>query len=193
MKTTQTITKSVIAAFLICVATNSWAQSEADMQAWMDMMAPAENHAFLNHFAGEWTSTNTFWMDPSQPPQESTGATVSEIIMGGRYLEERHSGTIMGMPFEGRSITAYDKTAGEYISTWIDNFGTGVMVFKGNVDASGKALDMVADYFDPMTKQNQKHRIHLTVIDENNTKMEYFVKSEAAEEFKSMEIAYTKK
>ncbi|MGI9542723.1 MAG: hypothetical protein ACR2MX_05650 [Cyclobacteriaceae bacterium] len=50
---------------------------------------------------------------------------------------------------------------------------------------SGKELDMVADYFDPMSQQVQKHRIHLTVVDETNTKMEYYVTPKEGDEFKS--------
>ena len=54
--------------------------------------------------------------------------------MGGRYQEGTYSGDMFGMPFEGRGMVAYDNATEEFVSTWIDNMGTGMMVTKGKYD-----------------------------------------------------------
>jgi hypothetical protein len=44
------------------------------------------------------------------PPQPKARAK-NEMIMGGRYLMGSYKGEMMGMPFEGYSMTGYDNAA----------------------------------------------------------------------------------
>jgi hypothetical protein len=61
--------------------------SDGDMMATMMAMAkPGDNHKQFESLAGEWTYTVKWWMNPQMPPSESTGTTVSKLVMGGRYL-----------------------------------------------------------------------------------------------------------
>ena len=38
------------------------------------------------------------WNDPAGEPMMSEGTVVSEMIMDGRYLQSKHTGSYMGMP-----------------------------------------------------------------------------------------------
>ena len=55
------------------------------------------------------------------------------MIMNGLYQESNHTGDMMGIRcFTARVVVAYDNHRKEFISTWIDNMGSGIMVLKGH-------------------------------------------------------------
>ena len=173
------------------------AEEEAgpDMAAMMEAMqkakTPGEHHHFLATMEGEWTCTSAVWMDPSQPPMKSQGASKKAMILGGRYLQEETSGDFMGDVFHGRAVTAYDNTTGEFVSTWIDDMATGIMVSRGQRD--GNTLTMHGDYVDPMTKQPAKVRMVTRVVDKDHHVFEYYMTMPGVPELKSMEIEYVRK
>lgn len=178
--------------FTICLlAPLAAAQDEMEMAAMMEMMAPDEHHESLSMQSGHWTFTSTVWMAPGAPPMESTGTAHYEMGLGGRYLIGVHNGSMMGMPFEGRSITAYDKNEGEYLSTWIDNMGTGIMLFEGEATDDGR-LVFEAEYDNPMTGQEEDHRMVQWMDGDDVSMMEYYITPEDGEETLSMRFIYTR-
>ena len=193
MKRSKTIL-SLLCAICLCLACsiNVNAQSEEEMKAWQKAMTPSEPHAMMAKYAGDWNYKMKTWMDPTQSAQESEGTTKSKMVLGGRYLQSKHSGMSFGMPFEGMGLSAYDNMSGEYITTWVDNMGTGVMVFKGKADEDGK-VKYWTEFDNPMTKQKEKHIIVNNYTDADNYTMEYYVKKGAdGEKAKVMEIAYSR-
>src|SRR5215207_6026826 len=90
------------------------AMGAAEMEAMQKAASPGEPHKRLARMAGDWTMTNKMWMDPSQPPMESSGTMHADVIMGGRYVQSVWSGTFMGQPFEGRGMDGYDNLAKQY-------------------------------------------------------------------------------
>ena len=164
---------------------------EAMMAAMEAAMKPGEHHEFLARMAGEWTFTNTMWMDPSQPPVTSDGTSTKTMILGGRYLEDETHGEAMGKPFDGYGVTGYDNTGGEFVGTWIDSMTTSIAVAKGERD--GDTLTMHGEYVDPMSKQTMKVRAVTRVVNKNYHVFEYFMTMPGAPEFKSMVIEYRRK
>lgn len=168
--------------------------SVAMQKAWTDYMTPSEAHKQLATHAGTWNEEMTFWMGPDDKnPQKSTAVAETKMILNGLYQESMHTGNIMGMAFEGRSTLAYDNAAKQYVSTWIDNMSSGVMVLKGNYDADSKRLEMMGECTDPLTKKSKKVRETMTIIDDNTQKMEMFDMTPDGQEYKSMEITLTRK
>ena len=151
------------------------------MEAMMKAMAPGENHKHLARYAGDWTFTNKMWMDPSQPPAESTGTMSGELILGGRYVQSVWKGNMMGMPFEGRGVDGYD------------NLGTGIIHFTGTCEDGGKVCTMKGDMMDPMTGQPSYMRTVTTWTDDKNFKFEMFGPLPTGQEMKMMEMVLTKK
>ena len=60
------------------------------------------------------------------------------MALGGRFLEERVQSSFMGQPFSGIGYTGYDNVKKKYVSTWMDNMGTMIMVMEGTPDPAGK-------------------------------------------------------
>ena len=135
------------------------------------------------------------WDHVAAPVQKSTSTAVNTMIMGGRYQSSKHTGNMMGMPFEGQSITAYDNAKKKFVSTWIDNFGTGIMVMEGNWDATTKTMTMsgsMPDICRPGKECTMKEIF--TMVDDNTQKMEmYSPDPKTGKEFKMMEIVMTRK
>lgn len=174
------------------------ADPTAEQKAMMDKMTkaatPGAQHAMLGKMAGEWTATVKFQMDPSQPWQEATGSSVVTSLMDGRYIQESNTSTMMGMPFSGMGITGYDNVIGKYVSTWIDNMGTGIMTSTGTSDAAGKVINWNGTMSDPLTGKPAKARMVTTVIDDNHHTFEMFsVPPGAKKEAKTMTIDYMRK
>ena len=167
--------------------------SAAAMQAWMEYMTPGDMHNMLASFNGKWEGAITMWMGPDAPPETNTGTSENKMIFDGRYQESVYKGDFGGMPFEGRSITAYDNAKKMFLSTWIDNMGTGIMYMEGPWDEATKTMNLKGKMVDPMSAGKEIDvRETLQIIDENTQKMEMF-HTKNGKEFKAMEIMYKRK
>lgn len=187
--------KNTILAILLLVtaaATKVSAQTEAEMKAWMDYMTPGDVHKMLAASDGEWNGAVTLWMAPGTEPSVSKSTAKNEMIMGGRYQLSKHSGETMGMPFEGMSLVGYDNAKKVFISTWIDNMGTGVMTLEGTWDAATKTITFKGKCVDPMSGKDINIRETFQFTDANTQKMEMFMVADGKES-KTMSIIYTRK
>lgn len=188
--------KSIFAVLIILLllpATTIFAQDEmsADQKAWMDYMTPGPMHEMMAGSVGEWKSKNTFWMDPAGEPMESEGTVKFEMIMNGRYMKSTHKGMVMGMPFTGMFLQAYDNVTKEFIAIWIDNLGTGMSVSKGTYDEGTKTLNSTGTMVDPMSGKELGYRQTVQLIDDNHQVMEMFLYSDG-KEYTSMIVELTR-
>lgn len=183
----------VLSVMLLAVMSfsNAQAQDQEAMKRWMEYSTPSEPHQQMAKAAGDWTFTSKMWMDPSQEPMTSTGTAKFETIYGGRYLQSKVSGSMMGMPFEGTSVTGYNNATKKYFNTWIDNMGTGIMFTEGTMDASGKIV-LTGSMFDPMSGKNCTMKETWKVDGDNKMTMEMYSTLEGGTEKKDMEIVYTR-
>lgn len=159
---------------------------------WQDYMTPGEEHKMMAKWDGTWTGEVTMWM-PGAPEQKSTSTAENKMIMNGLYQQSTHTGDMMGMPFNGISIVGFDVHKKEFISSWIDNMGSGIMVLKGPWDAATKTITLKGTMTDPGTKGDCEIRETFKIIDDNNQEMEMFLKMPDGSEMKTMNIKYTRK
>lgn len=162
-------------------------------KAWTEYAAVGEAQKMMAMEDGKWTGDMTMWMDANAKPTKSTTTAEYKMVLGGRYQEGTYKGNFMGMPFEGKGTMAYDNATQEYISTWIDNMGTGIMIMKGKYDPATKMLSFEGDAVDPVTKKTRKMRETITIVDDNTRKMEMYDTGYDGKEFKNMEIISTRK
>jgi Protein of unknown function (DUF1579) len=181
------------ACWLMFFSIQSFGQdNDAAMKAWMDYMTPGEMHEMLATAAGEWDTKSTYWMNPGDDPVVSEGTTNVEMILGGRYQKSTTTSEMMGMPFEGISITAFDNATKEFNNVWIDNMGTGVMTSKGKYDEATKKVVLKGTYVDPISGNDEPFMETYEVVDMDHHKLEMFTYPEG-QEFKSMIVEYTRK
>lgn len=170
------------------------APSPEEMQkAWAAYMTPGEPHARLARLAGSWTTKTKSWWDPTLPPEETTGTTEYRMVLGGRYLEQRFEGSMMGQPFSGIGYTGYDNVKKKYESYWIDSAGTGMLVMSGSLDASGKKTVFTGSMVDPTNGKKVALRAVDIEVDADNSVFELWMSGPDGKMWKSMEMSYTRK
>jgi len=168
------------------------ADEQAAMAAMMKAATPGEAHQKLNNMAGTWDTKVIMWMAPGAPPAESTGTSVNEWILGGRYMEQKFSGNFMGMPFNGLGYTGYDNVKKQYIGTWMDSISTGMMLSTGSAGA-GNTWTFKGTTADPMSGKDMPFEEKVTVTDADHHMMEMWGPGPDGKMFKWMEIRYTRK
>lgn len=163
--------------------------SAAEMNAWEKYMALGEMHALLAASDGEWKEELLFWQAPGTEPQKNSATCVNTMILGGRFQESNHKGTVMGMPFEGKGLVGYDNIKKIFMSTWVDNMGTGIMYSEGPYDPKTQSITMKGKMMDPMAGKEQNVRQVFTFVNDKQQKFEMFV-MQNGKEFKTMQINY---
>ena len=166
--------------------------SAAMMKAWQAYMTPGEEHKWLAKSNGTWTEEITMWMDPDAPAQKSTATAVNRMLFNGLYQESRVKGNFEGMPFEGLSTMGYDNARKKWVSTWIDNMGSGIMHMEGTMDPATQLITMTGKGWDPASGKEVDMRQTFKVIDDKTQYMEMFCTKDG-KEFKTMEMRLTKK
>jgi hypothetical protein len=178
--------------------------SAADMQKMMEQMTelgkPGENHKLLGEMAGTWSYAVKMWMDPTGKPQESKGTSTRKAIMDGRFYLAEHSGKFQmpgkdgkmtDMNFQGMAIEGYDNVKKKFVSSWIDNMGTMILMSEGNYDAASKTFTYTANC-EMMPGVQVKIRETLKIVDANHHNFEWY-EDRGQGEAKTMEISYTRK
>ena len=166
---------------------------EEMMAAWQAAMTPGEAHQKLNAFVGTWDVAVSLWMAPGAPPELSTGTSTTAWTLGGRYLEQKHVGSVMGQPFEGQGLTGYDNVQKKYVGTWLDTMGTGMMTSVGSVDETGTKFAFDAQMWDPTTGLLTKSREELIIESPDKHVMTMHAMDAASgAEFKTMELVFTR-
>ncbi len=185
-KPEETTTKDEIAA-------TTKPDSATVAKALTDYATPSKGHEMLAKDTGTWDAELTFWSPDNPQEMKSTATVTYKMIMGGKYQEGTYSGDMFGMPFEGKGTVAFDNATEEFVSTWIDNMGTGMMVTRGKYDEATKTSTFYGEMVDPVTKKAKKVKEIITYIDDNNQKMEMFDVLEDGKEFKSMQVVSKRK
>jgi len=134
------------------------APSQAEMmQRWQEFMTPNAAHTKLGDLAGSWSAEVKLWMNgPAAEPVISRGTAEYVMSLGGRFLQETFSGSMMDMPFSGIGYTGFDNFKKKYVGFWIDNSTTAFSTMEGTLDKDGKVLTMWGKMDDPMSGEKDK-------------------------------------
>jgi len=171
-------------------------EKQMDMQAMMETYAklatPGEPHKQLASLAGSWTTKTKEWMEPGKPPMESAGTCDFKVLLGGRFLQQEFNGDMMGQPYSGIGISAYDNLRKRYVSTWIDTMGTGIFFMEGTASADGKTITLRGQHDEP-NGGRMTHRAVWKIVDGNTQTFDMYGTHKHGKEMKMIEITYTRK
>ncbi|MES2850151.1 MAG: DUF1579 domain-containing protein [Bacteroidota bacterium] len=166
--------------------------SAAMMKAWMDFATPSAMHKWIASLNGNWDADITSYGNPANP-ERSKGTAVYSSLLNGLYQEGKVTGNMMGMPFEGKSWMGYDNSKKEFVVTWIDNIGSGIILMKGKYDEATKTLTLKGSQTDPFTGKDSDIREIMKVIDNDNYSMEMYGTGPDGKEVKFMDAVYKRK
>jgi hypothetical protein len=164
------------------------AQEKAMMEKMAQAGTPGAAHRKLDPLAGKFNVKSKMWMDPSKPPEESTGTSERKWIMGDRYLEERFQGKVNGQPFTGMGTMGYDNVTKDYFGTWIDSMSTGMTTSRGALN--GNVLKYKGMMSDPMAGKEVPYSMTLTMTGNDSHTMEMWGPGPNGQNMKWMEMVY---
>ncbi len=168
----------------------------ADKQSKSEQMGQhSKEHEKLEPFAGTFSAVVKIWMGEGEP-NIVTGTMINDWVLGGRYLRQTFLGDTMGGnhgAFEGIGFWGYDTSKGEYQGFWIDNASTIMQMESGSVDDTGKVWTMLSSMRNPGDGSTMNKRTVITLEDNDHHKMESFFADGEGNEFKAMELNYTRK
>jgi hypothetical protein len=171
------------------------------MKQMMEMSKLNENHKLLADMNGSWNYSIKMWMspDPNAKPQESKGTATRKSAMGGRYAMMDVTGNMQmpgpdgkmkNMQFKGMGVDGYDNVKKKFVSSWIDNMGTGIQFSEGTYDPASKTFTFASE-MEMMPGMKTPVRETLKVTDKDHMLMEWY-ETHGGQEKKTMEIAYTR-
>jgi Protein of unknown function (DUF1579) len=187
----------LFASALLVLVPGAWTQESTKrvpspdeiMKAMAEAVKPGPEHKKLEPLVGSWSFTCKMWMDPTKAPMESKGTIERQWILGGRFVEEKVTGTSFdGKPgFEGRGILGYDNAQKKYTMGWICSMSTGIENGVGTADTSGKNFTFQTECFCPVRKTKIHGKNVLRIASSDRNVMEMF-EIEGGKEQKMMEI-----
>jgi hypothetical protein len=187
---------SLLLAANIADAKDKQSEKHMDHQAMMELYqklaTPGEPHKLFTSLTGSWTTKTKEWMEPGKPPMESEGTVDMLMLLDGRYLQQEYHGTMMGQPFTGISINAYDNLTKHYVTTWMSTTGTSIFMMEGTASADGKTITLSGKHTEP-GGGFMSHRAVWKIADSNNQTFEMYGNHHGGKEMKHMEIVYTRK
>ncbi|MFG0329913.1 MAG: DUF1579 domain-containing protein [Phycisphaerales bacterium] len=168
---------------------------QPDAQDCAAMAATTEAHERFKPFVGTFNAEVKMWMGPGDP-MVSSGTMKNSLELGGRYLQQVYEGDDNPNDpfpgFAGRGYWGYNTVDNRYEGFWIDTACTFMMTEQGQVDSSGKVWEMKGEMTDPSSGQPMRKRSVVTLKDKDRHSMEMFFEGPDGNEFKAMEINYTR-
>ena len=164
---------------------------KAAMEAWQKAMTPGDGQKKLEPLVGTFDARVRTWMDPSKPPDDTTGTSVNSWVLGDRYVQMKYEGVFLGETFNGIGYVGYDNVTKKYQGSWMDTASTGMMLSNGTMD--GKTIAMKATTSDPATGKVTTSDEKITISDADHHTLELWGKTPDGKNFKMMEIQYTRK
>ena len=158
----------------------------------VEFFTPGPMHHWLASFTGTWEADVISYMDPTKPDTSKLIQTYS-MILNGLYQEARLTGSMMGMPFEGRSINGFDNAKKKFQTTWMDSFSSGFTYMTGDYDSTSKTLNLKGTQSNPSTGEDMGIREVMKIIDENTYTLVMYGDAPGGKEIKFMEGTFKRK
>jgi len=155
--------------------------------------APAKEHALLATYQGTWNVDGAFWEMPDQPPMKMSGESTMTMIMDGRFLFQEYDSEFMGQPYKGSGVTGYDRIKNRYVSVWIDNMSTGLMISDGKAkNADHSVIEYTGPVPDVMQGKYVPSRTVERRVSDDKLVIEMYMPGPDGKEMKTMELVYTR-
>lgn len=160
------------------------------MMAWQAYATPGAEQAWLAEQAGTYVTKAEFRTSPNAPWMESEGVVVRTMDMGGRFLVEDFTGTMMGMPFRGQGTTGWDNGRSLFVTTWYDNMSTGIAQGVGHWNADRTRINWEITQTDPMKKMPITSKAEWWWKADGTQVFDSWMPTPTGEQFHAMRIQY---
>jgi hypothetical protein len=163
-----------------------------DMESHDSPSAPSPAHEKLMRLAGDYTTAGQFFYKPGEKPIESTGTATLTPTLGGRFLMEQNSGSMMGQPVEGTRLYGYNNGTGKYEGVWFYTSSTAIMNLSGSSSDDGKTIVYTATYDDDRGG-HRTVQVTMQVLDNDSFRLELSGKNPDGSQGPLLRETYTRK
>lgn len=151
---------------------------------WTEYMTPSAVHQQLQKYTGNFQMEIT--MGSGEKASVISVASENKMLLGGRFLEMKQTGIMMGMDYESITTVGFNNTDQIFSLTTITNMGTGTLNLVGKWKDKYKSAVLYGTLMNPVTKTNIEVKQVLTFIDEDTILIESFDKEGNAPEKKTV-------
>ena len=163
------------------------------LEAWTRAGEPGPWHAFLSARAGKWNVAGRIWNDPEGEPSLSHSESRLEMILGGRFLQERLKGESGGRKYEGLGLLGCDNADSTVTAVWVDSLNTMTSVLTGPAGRPGQPLELRGRFTEPASGRLMNLRVVITFVGADEHRWDYFGAPEGFDEARLMELVYTRR
>jgi hypothetical protein len=137
----QAILWSLAVAAFLSFSLKLAAQDSSGGQGQAEISEPGAEQASLTQLAGDYTTTQKFFIHAGVPPAQSHGSAKISVILDGRFLLERNSVDSGPVVVHGLRLYGYNNATRRYEAVWTYTMSTEMMKMTGDSRDGGKTIE----------------------------------------------------
>lgn len=161
--------------------------SAQNQDPWTEYMTPSNVHTLLAEYAGDFKMEITMSMGEGNEPSIVIVESEHIMLLGGRFLEMKQKGMMMGMDYQSILTMGFNNTDKKFALTTITNMGTGTLSLFGEWNEKSKSATLFGELTNPVSKNIIKVKQIVFFIDNDTILIESFDKEGDKPEKKTVE------
>lgn len=174
-------------SLIIILIFNFTFMSAQNQDPWTEYMTPSSIHTLLAEYVGDFKMEITMSMGEGKEPSIVTVESEHIMLLGGRFLEMKQKGTMMGMDYQSILTMGFNNTDKIFAMTTITNMGTGTLSLFGEWDEKSKSATLFGELTNPVSKNTINVKQIVTFINNDTILIESFDKEGDKPEKKTVE------
>ncbi len=154
---------------------------------WIEYMTPSSIHSLLDQYTGNFRMEITMSTVEGKDPDVITVNSEHSMLLGGRFLEMKQEGNMMGMDYQAITTIGCNNTDKKMALTTITNMGTGTLSMLGNWDEKSKSAILYGQLTNPVTKNTINVKQVVTFVDNDTILIESYDKEGGKSEIKTVQ------
>lgn len=172
---------------IISLVFNFTSMNAQNQDPWTEYMTPSSVHNLLADYTGDFKMEITMSMGEGKEPSIVTVKSEHIMLLGGRFLEMKQKGTMMGMDYESILTMGFNNTDRIFALTTITNMGTGTLSLFGEWNEKSKSATLFGKLTNPVTKNTINVKQIVSFVDNDTILIESFDKEGDKPEKKTVE------
>lgn len=163
--------------------------SAQEKDPWSIYMTPSEIHGLFANYQGEFQME----IEMNGLPEPVILDSSHKMILGGRFLELKQKGEMMGMNYESIYTIGYNTIDHSISMTTITNMGTGTLALQGQWDEKTNSASLFGELTNPVTKQTINVRQTIEFLDKDTIRIQSFDREGDNAEIKTVQYKFVRK
>ena len=151
-------------------------------------MTPSSIHELFTKYEGEFQME----IEMNELNEPVLISSSHKMILGGRFLELKQNGKMMGMDYESIYTIGYNTIDSTISMTTITNMRTGTLALKGEWNENTKTATLYGKITNPVSKKTINVKQTLEFIDDNTILIQSFDQEENKPKKKTVEYKFVR-